>query len=217
MRERRLPARSPQSASRTGLFGLAGPGDRGRHHHVFLPLLIIIFLGAPLLAREHERRTLFWPGARTSARSALAVNQFRAARRPDRDDDSGDLRAPGADHVVDEVGTRPGNCLPVLAAPGSSSPACCRWRLRTVASSSPWCGAERRVPAAALPAIFAALTRYIARPLPFVVWQLSVLMTPADSPGPRPAATGFSPPLSTNILVVHHGMNTIFNIVRPPP
>ena len=52
------PPGSAQAASLTGLFGLTNLSIYLTIIVLFLPLLTGMFLGAPLLAREHEQRTL---------------------------------------------------------------------------------------------------------------------------------------------------------------
>jgi hypothetical protein len=52
------PPGSAQAASLTGLFGLTNLSIYLTIIVMFLPLLTGVFLGAPLLAREHEQRTL---------------------------------------------------------------------------------------------------------------------------------------------------------------
>jgi len=52
------PPGSARAASLTGLFGLTNLSIYLTIIVLFLPLLTGVFLGAPLLAREHEQRTL---------------------------------------------------------------------------------------------------------------------------------------------------------------
>ncbi len=61
-----------------------------------------------------------------------------------------------------------------------------------------------------LPAIFTALTGYI--PVLFlVVWQYPFLMTPLTALVPLSGNQDFTSRLGANILVVHQGMNTIYD------
>jgi len=52
------PSDAPQAAALDGTFGLVSLWTYLTYGVTFLPLLIGVFLGTPLLAREHEQRTL---------------------------------------------------------------------------------------------------------------------------------------------------------------
>ena len=52
------PSGAPQAAALDGTFGLVSIWTYLTYGVTFLPLLIGVFLGTPLLAREHEQRTL---------------------------------------------------------------------------------------------------------------------------------------------------------------
>jgi hypothetical protein len=60
-----------------------------------------------------------------------------------------------------------------------------------------------------LPAIFTALTGYIAV-LFLVVWQYPTLMTPLTAVVPLSGNQDFTSRLGANILVIHQDMNTIY-------
>jgi hypothetical protein len=61
-----------------------------------------------------------------------------------------------------------------------------------------------------LPAIFTALTGYIAV-LGFVLWQYPSLMTPLTARVPLSGNQDFTSELGTNILVIHRGTDTIYD------
>ena len=185
------PPGSAQAASLTGLFGLTNLSIYLTIIVMFLPLLTGVFLGAPLLAREHEQRTLLLAWSQDITPQRWLWTKFAAARRPDRSGGSGGVRRCRAPGPHGEHRDREELVLPVLGD-GFLVTGILPLALQTVA----WLAVGVALGAAyrrTLPAIFTALTGYSAV-LFLVVWRVSVLHGAADSPGPPQRQPGLHLP-----------------------
>ena len=175
---------------------------------MFLPLLTGVFLGAPLLAREHEQRTLLlaWSQDITPQRwlwtklALLGVPTAAAAAAV----------SSAADHLAHMVSIATGKSLFAL---GSGTGFLVSGMLPLAVQTVAWLAVGVALGAAyrrTLPAIFTALTGYIAV-LFLVVWQYPSLMTPLTALVPISGNQDFASQLGANILVVHGGVNTIYD------
>jgi hypothetical protein len=201
------PPGSAQAASLTGLFGLTNLSIYLTIIVLFLPLLTGVFLGVPLLAREHEQRTLLlaWSQDITPQRwlwtklALLGVLTAAAAAAV----------SAAADHLAHIVSIATGKSLFSM---GSGAGFLVTGML-PLAQTMAWLAVGVALGAAyrrTLPAIFTALTGYIAV-LFLVVRQYPTLMTPLTALVPISGNQDFTSRLGANILVVHQGMNTIYD------
>ena len=202
------PPGSAQAASLTGLFGLTNLSIYLTIIVLFLPLLTGVFLGAPLLAREHEQRTLLlaWSQDITPQRwlwtkfALLGVLTAAAAAAV----------SAAATHLAHVVSIATGKSLfSLFSGAGFLVTGMLPLAVQTVA----WLAVGVALGAAyrrTLPAIFTALTGYIAV-LFLVLWQYPSLMTPLTALVPVSGNQDFTSRLGANILVVHQGMNTIYD------
>jgi ABC-type transport system involved in multi-copper enzyme maturation permease subunit len=154
------PPGSAQAAPLTGLFGLTNLSIYLTIIVMFLPLLTGVFLGAPLLAREHEQRTLLlaWSQDITPQRwlwtkfTLLAVLTAAA----------GAAVSAAAGHLEATVSIATGQSLFSL---GSGAGLLVTGMLPLAAQTVAWLAIGVALGAAyrrTLPAIFTALTSYIA-------------------------------------------------------
>jgi hypothetical protein len=202
------PPGSAQAASLTGLFGLTNLSIYLTIIVMFLPLLTGVFLGAPLLAREHEQRTLLlaWSQDITPQRwlwtkfALLGVLTAAAAAAV----------SAAAGHLAHIVSIATGKSLfSLFSGAGFLVTGILPLALQTMA----WLAVGVALGAAyrrTLPAIFTALTGYIAG-LFLVVWQYPTLMTPLTALVPISGNQDFTSRLGANILVIHQGMDTIYD------
>ncbi len=201
------PPGSAQAASLTGLFGLTNLSIYLTIIVLFLPLLAGVFVGAPLLAREHEQRTLLlaWSQDITPQRwlwtkfALLGVPTAAAAAAV----------SAAADHLAHIVSIATGKSLFSL---GSGAGFLVTGMLPLVQTMA-WLAVGVALGAAyrrTLPAIFTALTGYIAV-LFLVLWQYPTLMTPLTARVPISGNQDFTSRLGANILVIYQGMNTIYD------
>ena len=184
------PPGSAQAVSLTGLFGLTNLSIYLTIIVMFLPLLARVFLGAPLLAREHEQRTLLraWSQDITPQRwlwtkfALLGVLTAAAAAAV----------SAAAWYLADMVSIATGKSLfSLFSGAGFLVTGILPLALQTVlryAVGVALGAAYRRT----LPAIFTALTGYIAV-LFLVVWQYPS-DDAADSPGPHQRQRGLHLP-----------------------
>ena len=202
------PPGSAQAASLKGIFGLYNLSAYLTLIVMFLPLLVGVFLGAPLLAREHEQRTLLlaWSQDITPQRwlwtkfALLSVLTAAAAAAV----------SAAAGHLARMVSIATGKSLfSLFSGAGFLVTGMLPLALQTVA----WLAIGVALGAAyrrTLPAIFTALAAYI--PVLFLaVWQYPTLMTPLTALVPLSGNQDFTTRLGANSLVIHRGMNTIYN------
>jgi hypothetical protein len=203
------PPGSAQAASLTGLFGLTNLSIYLTIIVMFLPLLTGVFLGAPLLAREHEQRTLLlawsqditpqrWLWTKFALLGALTAAAAAAV-------------SAAAGHLAHMVSIATGKSLFSLFGGGAllvtGMPPLAVQTVAWLAVGVALGAAYRRT----LPAIFTALTGYIAV-LVLVVWRYPSLMTPltaqvvAMGPG-----QGFTSRLGANSLVFLQDTGTIYD------
>jgi hypothetical protein len=194
------PGGSAQAASLTGAFGLSELSNYLSIIVMFLPLLVGVFLGIPLLAREHEQRTLLlaWTQDITPQRwlwtKLTLLGALTAAM--------GAAVSAAAGSLADTVSTATGHSLFYGSAflvtgmvPLAQSVV---WFIAGVALGA----AYRRT----MPAIFTALVAYIG--LYFLVqWQYPTFMTPLTALVPV-TADGLSRTsyLGTNILTINQNV-----------
>ncbi len=202
------PPGSAQAAPLTGFFGLTNLSIYLTIIVLFLPLLAGVFLGVPLLAREHEQRTLLlaWSQDITPQRwlwtkfALLGVVTAAAAAAV----------SAAADHLSHVVSIATGKSLFAL---GSGTGFLVTGMLPLVQTLA-WLTVGVALGAAyrrTLPAIFTALTGYIAA-LFLVLWQYPSLMTPLTALVPVSGNQDFTSRLGANILVIYRGgMNTIYD------
>jgi ABC-type transport system involved in multi-copper enzyme maturation permease subunit len=193
------PPGSAQAAPLTGLFGLTNLSIYLTIIVTFLPLLAGVFLGAPLLAREHEQRTLLlaWSQDITPQRwlwtkfALLGVLTAAAAAAV----------SAAAGHLADMVSIATGKSLFSLF---SGTGLLVTGMLPLVAQTVAWLAIGVALGAAyrrTLPAIFTALTSYIAV-LFLVLWRYPTLMTPLTALLPFTVNQYFTSRLGANILVM---------------
>ena len=194
------PPGSAQAASLTGLFGLTNLSIYLTIIVMFLPLLTGVFLGAPLLAREHEQRTLLlaWSQDITPQRwlwtkfALLAVLTAAAAAAV----------SAAAGHLEATVSIATGKSLfSLFSGAGFLVTGMLPLAVQTVA----WLAVGVALGAAyrrTLPAIFTALTGYIAV-LFLVLWQYPSFMTPLTALVPFTGNQDFTSRLGANILVLN--------------
>ena len=202
------PPGSAQAASLKGIFGLYNLSAYLTLIVMFLPLLVGVFLGAPLLAREHEQRTLLlaWSQDITPQRwlwtKFALLGALTAA--------AGAAVSAAAGHLEAMVSIATGQSLFTLFSGGAFLVTGMLPPLQSVA----WLAVGVTLGAAyrrTLPAIFTALTGYIAV-LVLVVWRYPSLMTPltarvvAVGPG-----QGFTSRLGANSLVFLQDTDTIYD------
>jgi hypothetical protein len=201
------PPGSAQAASLTGLFGLTNLSIYLTIIVLILPLLAGVFVGAPLLAREHEQRTLLlaWSQDITPQRwlwtkfALLGVLTAAAAAAV----------SAAAGHLAHIVSIATGKSLFSL---GSGAGFLVTGMLPLVQTMA-WLAVGVALGAAyrrTLPAIFTALTGYIAV-LFLVVWQYPTLMTPLTARVPISGNQDFTSRLGANILVIYQGMDMIYD------
>ena len=177
---------------------------------MLLPLLAGMFLGVPLLAREHEQRTLLlaWSQDITPQRwlwTKLAVLGALTAA-------AGAAVSAAAGHLAARREHRD-RAEPVLRQRRSWSPACSRWLQSVV-----WLAVGVALGAAfrrTLPAIFTALIGYIAVLPPCRVGYPS-FMTPLTALVPLSGDQGFTSRLGANSLVVANPSGTIYDASGHP-
>ena len=202
------PPGSAQAAPLSGLFGLTNLSLYLIIIVLFLPLLTGVFIGAPLLAREHEQRTLLlaWSQDITPQRwlwtkfALLGVLTAAAAAAV----------SAAAGHLAHMVSIATGKSLFSL---GSGAGFLVTGMLPLAVQTVAWLAVGVALGAAyrrTLPAIFTALTGYIAA-LFLVVWQYPSLMTPLTAVVPFSGNQDFTSRLGANILVIYRGMNTIYD------
>jgi hypothetical protein len=202
------PPGSAQAASLTGFFGLINLSIYLTVIVGFLPLLAGVFIGAPLLAREHEQRTLLlaWSQDITPQRwlwtkfALLAVLTAAAAAAV----------SAAAGHLADVVSIATGKSVFSLYSGGAFL---VTGMLPLAVQTVAWLAVGVALGAACrrtLPAIFTALTGYIPA-LFLVLWQYPYLMTPLTALVPLSGKQDFTSRLGPNILVIHQGMNTIYD------
>ena len=202
------PPGSAQAASLHGIFGLYNLSAYLTVIVMFLPLLAGVFLGAPLLAREHEQRTLLlaWSQDITPQRwlwtKFALLGALTAA--------AGAALSAAAGHLEATVSIATGQSLFSLFSGG----AFLITGMLPLVQSVAWLAVGVTLGAAyrrTLPAIFTALTGYIAV-LVLVVWRYPTLMTPltaqvaAVGPG-----QGFTSRLGANSLVFLQDTDTIYD------
>ena len=222
------PPGSAQAASLHGIFGLYNLSAYLTLIVMFLPLLVGMFLGAPLLAREHEQRTLLlaWSQDITPQRwlwTKFALLGILAAA-------AAAAVSAAAGHLAHVVSIATGKSLFSLGSgTGLLVTGMLPLAVQTVAwlavgaflitgmlplvQSVAWLAVGVTLGAAyrrTLPAIFTALTGYIAV-LFLVLWQYPTLMTPLTALVPFTGNQDFTSRLGANILVIYQGMNTIYN------
>ena len=201
------PPGSAQAAPLTGFFGLTNLSIYLTIIVMFLPLLAGVFIGVPLLAREHEQRTLLlaWSQDITPQRwlwtklALLGVPTAAAAAAV----------SAAAGHLAHMVSIATGKSLFSLFSGAGFLVTGMLPLVQTVA----WLAVGVALGAAyrrTLPAIFTALTGYIAV-LFLVVWQYPSLMTPLTALVPLFGNQDFTSQLGANILVVHRGVVTIYD------
>jgi ABC-type transport system involved in multi-copper enzyme maturation permease subunit len=197
------PGGSAQAASLTGAFGLSELSNYLSIVVMFLPLLAGVFLGIPVLAREHEQRTLLlawsqdiapqrWLWTKLALLGALTAAVGAAV-------------SAGAGHLADVISIATGHSLfygSVFLVTG----------MVPLAQSVVWFIAGVALGAACrrtLRAIFAALVAYIG--LYFVVqWRYPTFMTPLTALVPITGdGQGLSSRLGTNILTINQ--NAIYD------
>jgi hypothetical protein len=202
------PPGSAEAASLTGLFGLTNLSIYLTLIVMFLPLLAGVFLGAPLLAREHEQRTLLlawsqditpqrWLWTKFALLGALTAAAAAAV-------------SAAAGHLEATVSIATGKSLFAL---DSGAAFLVSGMLPLALQTVAWLAIGVALGAAyrrTLPAIFTALAAYI--PVLFLaVWQYPTLMTPLTALVPLSGNQDFTTRLGANSLVIHRGMNTIYN------
>jgi hypothetical protein len=194
---------SPQAASLTGAFGLSELSNYLSIVVMFLPLLAGVFVGIPLLAREHEQHTLLlaWSQDITPQRwlwTKLALLGALIAA-------VGAAVSAAAGHLADVVSIATGHSLFYGSAflvtgmvPLAQSVV---WFIAGVALGA----AYRRT----LPAIFTALVAYIGMYF-LVQWLYPTLMTPLTALTPITGdGLSLTSQLGTNILTINQ--NAIYN------
>ena len=202
------PGGSAQAASLSGAFGLSELSNYLSIAVLFLPLLAGVFLGIPLLAREHEQRTLLlawsqdinpqrWLWTKLALLAALTAAMGTAV-------------SAAAGHLADVASIATGHSLFYGSAflvtgmvPLAQSVA---WFVAGVALGA----AYRRT----LPAIFTALVGYIG--LYFLVqWVYPAFMTPLTAVVPITSdGQSLTSHLGTNILTITQ--NAIYNASGRP-
>jgi hypothetical protein len=202
------PPGSAQAAPLTGLFGLTNLSIYLTIIVTFLPLLAGVFLGVPLLAREHEQRTLLlaWSQDITPQRwlwtkfALLGVLTAAAAAAV----------SAAAGHLEATVSIATGKSLfSLFSGTGFLVTGILPLAVQTVA----WLAIGVALGAAyrrTLPAIFTALTGYIAV-LFLALWQYPSFMTPLTALVPFTGNQDFTSRLGANILVLHQGGDTIYD------
>ena len=201
------PPGSAQAAPLTGLFGLTNLSIYLTIIVMFLPLLAGVFLGAPLLAREHEQRTLLlaWSQDITPQRwlwtkfALLGVLTAAAAAAV----------SAAAGHLAHMVSIATGKSLFSL---NGGAALLVTGILPLAVQTVAWLAVGVALGAAyrrTLPAIFTALTGYIAV-LFLVLWQYPTLMTPLTALVPM-SGNQDTTQLGANILVIHQGLPTIYD------
>ena len=197
------PGGSAQAASLTGTFGLSELSNYLSIVVMFLPLLAGVFLGIPLVAREHEQRTLLlaWSQDITPQRwvwTKLALLGALTAA-------VGAAVSAAAGQLADAISTATGHSLFYGSAflvtgmvPLAQSVV---WFIAGVAIGA----AYRRT----LPAIFTALVAYVG--LYFLVqWRYPTFMTPLTALVPITGdGQSLTAQLGTNILTIDQ--NAIYN------
>jgi ABC-type transport system involved in multi-copper enzyme maturation permease subunit len=197
------PGGSARAASLTGTFGLSELSSYLSVAVMFLPLLAGVFLGIPLLAREHEQRTLVlawsqditpqrWVWTKLALLGALIAAVAAAV-------------SAAAGHLANVVSIATGHSLFYGSAflvtgmvPLVESLA---WFIAGVALGA----AYRRT----LPAIFTALVAYIGLYF-FVQWRYPTFMTPLTALAPITGdGQSVTSRLGTNILTI--SQNAIYN------
>jgi hypothetical protein len=197
------PGGSARAASLTGTFGLSELSNYLSIVVMFLPLLAGVFLGIPLLAREHEQRTLLlaWSQDITPQRwvwTKLALLGALTAA-------AGAAVSAAAGHLADVISIASGHSLFYGSAFLVSG-------MVPLAQSAVWFIAGVALGAAyrrTLPAIFTALVAYIG--LYFVVqWQYPTFMTPLTALVPISGdGQSLTSHLGTNILTINQ--NAIYD------
>jgi hypothetical protein len=202
------PPGSAQAAPLMGFFGLTNLSLYLIIIVLFLPLLAGVFVGAPLLAREHEQRTLLlawsqditpqrWLWTKFALLGALAAAAAAAV-------------SAAAGHLAHTVSIATGKSLFSL---GSGTGLLVSGMLPLAVQTVAWLAVGVALGAAyrrTLPAIFTALTGYIAV-LFLVLWGYPSLMTPLKALVPFTGNQDFTSRLGANILVVHQGGETIYD------
>ncbi|MGH3187402.1 MAG: hypothetical protein ACRDPY_11600 [Streptosporangiaceae bacterium] len=190
---------TPQSATLHGTFGLSQLSATLTLAVVFAPLLVGVFLGVPLLAREHEQRTLLlaWSQDITPQRwlwTKLAVLAALTAAL-------GAVVSVTSSHLADEVSTATGQSL-------FSGTAFLVTGMLPLVSSVVWLAVGVALGAAfrrTLPAAFAALAGYIG--LYFLIqWRYPTFMTPLETTVPVGSGQ-----FGTNALTVGQGSGILVN------
>ena len=204
------PSGAPQAAALDGAFGLVSIWTYLTYGVTFLPLLIGVFLGTPLLAREHEQRTLLlawsqditpqrWLWTKLALLGALTV-AVGAAVSACADRLAGAATVATGGSLFFGIAFLVTGALPLVES--------VVWLAVGVALGA----AYRRV----LPAIFTALMAYIAVYL-VVPGIYPILTTPLTALVPAGTATSSDDPglasrLGANILVTgHSGPGTYYD------
>ena len=201
-------AASAWAASLKGMFGLYNLSAYLTLIVMFLPLLTGVFLGAPLLAREHEQRTLLlaWSQDITPQRwlwtKFALLGTLTAA--------AGAALSAAAGHLEAMVSIATGQSLFSLFSGGAFLVT----GMLPLVQSVAWLAVGVTLGAAyrrTLPAIFTALTGYIAV-LFLVVWRYPSLMTPLTAQVvPMDPGQGFTSRLGANSLVFLQDTGTIYD------
>ena len=192
-----------------GSFGLSSLSTYLTLAVILLPLLTGMFLGVPLLAREHEQRTLLlaWSQDVTPQRwlwTKLAVLGAVTAA-------AGAAVAAGAGHLADVVSTATGQSL-------FSGNAFLVTGMLPLAQSVAWLAVGVALGAAyrrTLPAIFTALIGYGAAYL-LVERVYPSFMTPLTALTPLGSDQGSAAQFDANSLVVANPAGTIYDAAGHP-
>jgi hypothetical protein len=202
------PDGAPQAAPLQGPFGLDGLSTYLALVTLFFPLLVGVFVGAPLLAREHEQRTLLlawsqditpqrWLWTKLALLGALTVAASAALS----------AAVVHLAHVV-SIATQLDlfSSLAFLVTGMLPLAQAVAWLAVGVALGAVY----RRT----LPAIFTALAGYIAAIL-LVQWLYPTLMTPLTALVPM-AEGGPPPSLGANALIIQNGSGVIYDASGHP-
>ena len=192
------PTGSPQAQELGGAFGLSNLSAYLIIVVLFLPLLIGMFLGVPLLAREHEQRTLLlaWSQDVTPQRwlwtKAVLLGAVIAAL--------GTAVSAAVGHAADVASVADGQSLffgtPFLVTGMIPLAQCVVWFVVGVAVGA----AFRRT----LPAVFAVLAGYIAVFF-FVQWRYPTFMKPLTAFVPIGSDKDLTAQIGANALTISEG------------
>jgi hypothetical protein len=203
------PEGAAQAAPLLGAFGLNGLSTYLAIVVLVLPLLAGVFLGTPLLAREHEQRTLLlawsqditpqrWVWTKLALLGGLTVTASAAM-------------SAAVDHLAHVESIATGLNLFVSLAFLVTG-------MLPLAQSVAWLAVGVAVGAAyrrALPAMFTVLAGYFAAVL-LVQWAYPTFMTPLSAMVPINENPGSVAGVGSNSLVVQNGAGTIYNASGHP-